>query len=234
MQLAVRIFAGITSALLMVGALFFVVVVFLASNIACMDACYLITPDQSLGDIAGLALGLAYVALGPGFLFALATWGLFVVALVRSRGQWPLAIVGGGAPCFPVGVYILVAAFVPPAALLPTTNGEYIAWMWKLVLTCLVTLGVVVAMLVLAPSPTEADKRAADFASLRGAQQDREAKGQQWQAAQQRQPHADGSEIARLTAELAMLRSNEQAWDRYCRARWPQRYAQTFGSQSAR
>jgi hypothetical protein len=218
MQFAVRMCAAFTLPVLFLGVLVYYVVIGVGNSRICFDGC--VIPGVSQGD----ALVIAVVTFGPGFLFALATWGLFLIALVRSRAPWQLALVGGG-PIVPVGVYIVLAVFVPPIALLPTTNEESLAWLWKVLLTGLVTLGLLVAMFVLVPSTTEADQRAADFASLRDAHQEREAKEQQLQAAQQRLPHADGSEIARLTAELAMLRSNAQAWDRYCRARWPQRSA---------
>jgi hypothetical protein len=147
MQLAVRIWAGVTLVLLLVGAVAFLFVSVFVSLFACsIGACSSLTPDATPGN----TIELVGATLGPGFVLALVTWVLNLITLARQRARWRLAFAGGG-PLLFAGVFVVFLAFVPPtSSLLPTTAAEYSVWVWKVMMAC-TALGVVMLMLVLLP-----------------------------------------------------------------------------------
>ncbi len=141
LQLAIRIGAGITLALLLAGGFYF----FGTSIFMCFDVC------PSPADLPQVALRQAAIAFGAGLLLAFVTWVLYLVALARAGMQRGL-VIAAGLPVILGGALVLTLAYVPPAAVLPATEAEYGAWSSKVLLASLVTLVLVLIMLILAPA----------------------------------------------------------------------------------
>jgi hypothetical protein len=110
----------------------------------CFDVC------PSPGAFPGVALRQVSIAFGAGLLLSLVAWALFLTALARTGAQRQL-VIAVALPVVLVGVFVAALAFIPPAALLPTTADEYGVWLEKVMAACLVTIILVATMLALAP-----------------------------------------------------------------------------------